>query len=427
MVTSRKVTNMSKEKALQPALRFSGFKDDWCEKSLGQVLSLVNGFAFKSEYFCKYKTGYEVLTPGSVNISGGFQYGKGQNYKLDGKIPKKFIFNAGDIFITMTDLTPTAQMLGLPAIVPNDGITYLHNQRLGKLVEYQGDYGFLFYLLGTHTYRKHIVTTSSGTTVRHSSPEKVQNSKNYFPANLEQKSIGSYFQEFDQQLKLHQAKHSKLQQLKKAMLGKMFPKTGAKVPELRFAGFSEDWETKILGLDIANIIGGGTPNTMDYRYWNGDIDWYSPTEIGSSPFAYTSTKKVTQLGLDSSSAKRLPAEITILFTSRAGIGDMAILKKAATTNQGFQSLVLKEGFDTYFIYSMGHLIKDYAMRNASGSTFLEITGKLLGKMEIKIPFLAEQTKIGEYFQNLDRLIALQQQQIDKLKNIKQSCLEKMFV
>ncbi len=97
----------------------------------------------------------------------------------------------------------------------------------------------------------------------------------------------------------------------------------------------------------------------------------------------------------------------MLFTSRAGIGDMAILRRSGTTNQGFQSLVLK-GSDTYFIYSMGHLIKAYAEANASGSTFLEISGKALGKMPVRLPDSEEQQKIGSFFKALDRLITLHQ-------------------
>ncbi|MCZ6404799.1 restriction endonuclease subunit S, partial [Vibrio parahaemolyticus] len=113
------------------------------------------------------------------------------------------------------------------------------------------------------------------------------------PQLNEQRKITDFFQNLEQQIKLHQDKHSKLQQLKQAMLGKMFPKTGTNLPEVRFAGFSGNWVSKTLGIDVATVIGGGTPNTMDNRYWNGDIDWYSPTEIGFSPFAYSSVKKIT--------------------------------------------------------------------------------------------------------------------------------------
>ncbi len=199
-----------------------------------------------------------------------------------------------------------------------------------------------------------------------------------------------------------------------------------KQPAIRFKGFTEDWEQYELGKDIAYIVGGGTPSTLNSAYWNGAIDWYSPTEIGGTIYANGSEKKITELGLQKSSAKLLPAERTILFSSRASIGDMAILQHAGATNQGFQSLVLKDNIDVYFIYSMGYLIKKFAKKNASGSTFLEITGKMLGSMKIRLPSTKEQNKIGEFFEKLDNLINLYQSKCDKLVNIKKSLLEKMF-
>ncbi|ENN99063.1 MULTISPECIES: restriction endonuclease subunit S [Pseudoalteromonas] len=197
-------------------------------------------------------------------------------------------------------------------------------------------------------------------------------------------------------------------------------------PEIRFKGFSEEWVKQGLGSDIAEIIGGGTPSTLIPEFWDGDIDWYSPTEIGHSVYAKGSEKKITALGLKSSSAKVLPAANTILFTSRAGIGDMAILAKQGTTNQGFQSLVVKDGFSPYFIYSAGKQIKEFALKHASGSTFLEISGKQLGRMQLLVPKNKEQDKIGNIFQKLDSLINQHQQKYDKLSNIKKAMLEKMF-
>src|SRR5690554_5922838 len=172
------------------------------------------------------------------------------------------------------------------------------------------------------------------------------------------------------------------------------------IPEIRFKEFEGEWEEKRLK-DISDIIGGGTPSTFIPEYWDGKIDWYSPTEIGDKVYADGSVKKITSLGLTNSSAKILPKNKTILFTSRAGIGDMAILKKDGATNQGFQSFVLKNGIEPYFIYSAGHLIKTYALKHASGSTFLEVSGKTLGEMDLLIPSEYEQTKIGSFFQNLD--------------------------
>ena len=175
------------------------------------------------------------------------------------------------------------------------------------------------------------------------------------------------------------------------------------------------------------IIGGGTPDTNNTAYWNGNIDWYSPTEIGNKPYVSGSLKKISVLGLQKSSAKILPANKTILFTSRAGIGDMAILTKQGTTNQGFQSFILKNDVDIYFLYSMGFKIKDFALKNASGSTFLEISKSQLSQMKLYLPSLKEQTQIGNFFKQLDDTIALHQREVEKYKKIKQSYLENMFI
>jgi len=160
--------------------------------------------------------------------------------------------------------------------------------------------------------------------------------------------------------------------------------------------------------DIADIVGGGTPSTSNSRYWDGDIDWYAPAEMGEQRYAVGSVKKITKLGLQNSSATILPAGRTVLFTSRAGIGKMAILQHSSATNQGFQSIVIKSDTNPYFIYAMGSKIKKKAEGIASGSTFLEISGKMLGNIEITMPSSQEQNKIASYFENLDDLITLHQ-------------------
>ena len=167
------------------------------------------------------------------------------------------------------------------------------------------------------------------------------------------------------------------------------------------------WEQRKLS-DLAEIVGGGTPDTNNSAYWDGDIDWYAPAEMEGQRYAKGSVRKITELGLQKSSAKILPAHRTVLFTSRAGIGKMAILQRPAATNQGFQSLVLKDGTDPYFIYSMGERIKGMAEGVASGSTFLEISGKMLGNLEVMVPNLKEQESIATFFRGIDDLITLHQ-------------------
>jgi len=247
-----------------------------------------------------------------------------------------------------------------------------------------------------------------------------------YPSKKIQKEIATFFNNLDESIALHQQELDALKQTKKGFLHKMFPKEGNKTPEIRFPDFKSEWKDTTLN-NMTNIIGGGTPDTKEPTFWDGEIDWYSPTEIGKAIYANGSARKITQLGLEKSSAKILPANKTILFTSRAGIGDTAILKKNGATNQGFQSLVVQNNCDIYFFYSMSEKIKKYALKNAAGSTFLEISGKNLGKMPILIPSFEEQSKIGEFFRQLDEVIELKEQELEALKQTKKGFLQKMFV
>ena len=197
------------------------------------------------------------------------------------------------------------------------------------------------------------------------------------------------------------------------------------IPKIRFKGFAEPWERRKLG-DISEIIGGGTPSTEVPEYWNGNINWYSPAEIGSQIYVKKSQKTITELGLEKSSAKILPIG-SVLFTSRAGIGSMAILEEKASTNQGFQSIVpIKNQLDSYFIFSRSNELKKYAETVGAGSTFIEVSGKQMKEMEILIPKIDEQSQIGLFFKQLDKIITLHKRKYEKLKQIKKSMLEKMF-
>ncbi|MBR2148720.1 MAG: restriction endonuclease subunit S [Campylobacter sp.] len=200
----------------------------------------------------------------------------------------------------------------------------------------------------------------------------------------------------------------------------------AQIPQIRFAGFTDPWERRKLG-EVADIVGGGTPSTAISEYWDGDIDWYAPAEISDQIFVNSSQRKITTEGLINSSAKILPVG-TILFTSRAGIGKTAILAKESCTNQGFQSIIPhKKELDSYFIFSRTEELKRYGETVGAGSTFVEVSGKQMSNMNLMMPSLAEQTKIGELFANLDNLITLHQRKVEKLKKIKAAMLSKAFI
>lgn len=197
-------------------------------------------------------------------------------------------------------------------------------------------------------------------------------------------------------------------------------------PKLRFKGFDDAWEQRKLG-DLAEIVGGGTPSTSKDEYWDGEIDWYAPAEIANQIYVESSERKITSEGLNNSSAKMLPVG-TVLFTSRAGIGKMAILRKEACTNQGFQSIVPHVNeLDSYFIFSRSEELKRYGETVGAGSTFVEVSGKQMSAMPLMMPpTIDEQRKIGEYFSSLDNLITLHQRQCEALKKQKQFFLQNMF-
>ena len=196
-------------------------------------------------------------------------------------------------------------------------------------------------------------------------------------------------------------------------------------PRIRFKGFTEDWEQRKLG-DIATITGGGTPSTNISEYWNGDIDWYSPVEIGEKRYASGSIRKITKLGLEKSSAKILPVG-TVLFTSRAGIGNTAILQVEGCTNQGFQSITPNsKELDTYFLYTMTPKLKRYGEVTGAGSTFVEVSGKQMEQMNLMIPSLDEQKHVSQLFKVMDDAITLHQHKLEKLKLAKKALLQKLF-
>ncbi|NQP58606.1 restriction endonuclease subunit S [Streptococcus suis] len=202
-------------------------------------------------------------------------------------------------------------------------------------------------------------------------------------------------------------------------------KTNNNIPAYRFQGYTDAWELRELG-EVAEIIGGGTPSTSNSEFWDGDIDWYTPAEIGEQIYVDGSERKITQLGLDKSSATLLPANKTILFTSRAGIGKTAILRSDATTNQGFQSIVVDNNTEPYFIFSMTDKIKNKAISVASGSTFAEISSRALGQLEFMFPSINEQKAIGTFFSSLDQHITLHQRKLDTLKEQKMTYLKLFF-
>ena len=186
--------------------------------------------------------------------------------------------------------------------------------------------------------------------------------------------------------------------------------------------------TKVKLSDVADIIGGGTPDTKKQEFWNGNIPWITPKDLSSYNYRYISNgeRNITKKGLENSSARILP-QGSILLTSRAPIGYIAIAQNELCTNQGFKSLILKENnCPLFFYYLLKNNIK-YIINMSSGSTFPEISGSQVKNLEFNIPDLTTQEKIARVLSSLDDKIELNNKINQNLEQQAQAIFKSWFV
>lgn len=164
------------------------------------------------------------------------------------------------------------------------------------------------------------------------------------------------------------------------------------------------------------VVGGGTPDTNNHKYWNGDIQWFTPSEIGRDKYVTNSLRTISEEGLNKSSAKLLPIG-TILLSSRATVGECSINKVECTTNQGFQSLIPKENFSKEFVFYLMQTKRKELIRKSCGSTFLEISANEVRKIKIAVPASKEQEKISKLLALLDERISTQNKIIEDLQSL----------
>ena len=195
------------------------------------------------------------------------------------------------------------------------------------------------------------------------------------------------------------------------------------VPNLRFPEFCGEWVTKSIN-DLAVVIGGGTPDTTVKSYWDGEIQWFTPSEIGKNKYVDSSLRTITEVGLNNSSAKLLPPN-TILLSSRATIGECSLSLRECATNQGFQCLVSKK-CNVDFLYYLIQTKKKDLIRKSCGSTFLEISANEVRKIQVSVPSDVEQQKIAELLSLIDERIATQNKIIEDLKKLKSAISKHLF-
>lgn len=407
-----------------PRIRFKGFEEDWEQRKLGEMV----------ERIIRKNEKLESTLPLTISA----QYGLiDQNEFFDRRIASKdvrgyYLIKKGE-FAYNKSTSVDAPLGAIKRLdkYKNGVLSTLYI--LFKIIDdtsTSSDYLVTYY--ATDLWHRGIQSIAAEGARNHGllniAPNDFFDTMLSIPLNIsEQKKVGDFFISLDHLITLHQRKLEKLKIIKKSMLENLFPQNGEKTPKIRFSGFTEDWEQRKLG-EVADIIGGGTPSTLNSDYWDGNIDWYSPAEIIDQIYVYRSQRKITELGFEKSSAKMLP-EGTVLFTSRAGIGKTVILAKKGCTNQGFQSIVpYSNKLDSYFIFSRTEELKKYGELVGAGSTFVEVSGRQMENMQLMIPkTIGEQHIIGVLFSTFDHLITLHQSKLEKLQKIKKSMLESMFV
>ena len=284
--------------------------------------------------------------------------------------------------------------------------------------------GYLGYYLNSSAYHKQLIPLMQGIKVTSISKSAMQNTEIVYPKSVEEQGkIGNYFQSLDHLITLHQRKCEEMKKLKKYMLQKMFPKKGMAVPEIRFDGFTDDWEQRKLG-KLGEISTGSTPSTSNSAYYSEDgIPWVTPTDINELTISDTPRK----LSEEGAKVCRVVPANTILCTCIASIGKNTLLTVKGSFNQQINSLTPYDENDAYFLLTDSEIWSNTMKRMAASGTMQIVNKTEFSELKTMVPSLVEQQAIGTYFHNLDHLITLHQRKCEELQKLKKFMLQNMFV
>ena len=240
------------------------------------------------------------------------------------------------------------------------------------------------------------------------------------PTPAEQRAIAEALSDVDGLLAALEALIAKKRAIKQAAMQQLL--TG----KTRLPGFSGTWETTTVG-EVADIRNGATPSTQLGAYWNGPIPWCTPTDITATPGKYlcATERSITAVGLANCAASLLPVG-ALLLCSRATIGEVKIAASSVCTNQGFKSLVCKDGVSNEFLYYLLLTLKPQMIERAIGSTFLEIGKRDVASIELCVPTYAEQRAIAAVLSDMDAEIAVLEQRRNKTRAVKQGMMQQLL-
>ena len=396
-----------KEKKV-PAIRFQGFTDDWEQRKVGNLYDFKNGLNKGKEFF---GTGVPI-----VNFTDVFHHRGLIASQLYGRVsltPEEvhnFLVKKGDIFFTRT--SETIEEIGYPSVMldtPKDTVFSGFLLR-GRSIEDSDPLDDLFkkYVFFTKSFRSEMTKKSSITTRALTSGTSIKKMLFQYPASKkEQHQIGLCITELDHLIALHRRKLTKLQLLKKSMLTKMFPKDGARVPEIRFQGFHGDWEQRRLGECCREFKSGSFISANDIES-SGEY----PVWGGNGLRGFTTTYNHD-------------GEFALIGRQGALCGNMSYSTGKAYFTEHAVAVQANKTSDTKFIYYLLDMMNLGQYSDQSAQPGLAV-GKLIKLINL-FPSVKEQKCISTYFTNLDRLITVQQRKLSNLQQIKQAMLSKLFV
>lgn len=399
-----------------PELRFKGFSGEWVENYLGGLIDIRSAARVHKNQWTKsgipfYRTSDVVsIYKGQDNTKA---YISNEVYQdLSQKIGK----------VTKDDLLITGGgSIGIPYLIPNDDPLYFKDADLLWLKNNKKFDGyFLYTFFFSKPFKKYIKSISHIGTIAHYTIEQSKATPINTCDDEEQTQIGNTFEKLDSLINQHKQKHGKLRNIKTAMLEKMFPKEGETIPEIRFNGFSGEWEEKELRQTAAYRNGKAHEQSIDPK---------GHYIVVNSKFVSTdgSVKKYAKEQIAPLVINEICFVLSDVPNGKAIARTFLITKENLyTLNQRIAGITPNENTHHYFLYILLNR-NPYFLQFDDGAKQTNLSVSDVESFTSLYPSLEEQTAISNYFQKLDTLINQHQQQITKLNNIKQACLRKMFV
>ena len=402
-----------------PAIRFKGFSDTWEQRKLGEIGSVsMCRRIFKEQTSENGEIPFYKIGTFGGEADAFISRELFEEYKAKYQYPKK-----GDILISASgSIGRTVVFTGKNEYFQDSNIVWLnHDKHL--------DNSFLkcFYSIVKWA-------GIEGSTIKRLYNDNILNTAITLPSVEEQQKIGAYFENLDNLITLHQRKYEKLVNIKKSMLDKMFPQNGVSVPEIRFKGFTDPWEQRKLS-ELTSMharIGWQNLRTSEFLD-SGDYMLITGTDFDDGTVNYSTCHFVERERYEQDKNIQI-RNGSILITKDGTLGKVAYvqgLSMPATLNAGVFNVEIRNTSivdERYlFQYLKAPFLMDYVDKKATGGTIKHLNQNILVDFPVVMPKKTEQVSIGNFFQRIDTLITLHQRKLEKLQNIKKSCLEKMFV